>query len=177
MGFGTEAELKARLIEATLGRCCLLEPLPTDADAFARRCAEAKSRVSLVAQEFMRLTGQRWSSMRHCRSACPAEDLPPRWSPISRPSSVRLLPKDFLVAFGWDKLAHFARYPQGCRGQLGQTPQQSGARRPVDGGVEAARPGLGSASASPADAGGKTRRWKSSAGCWRSCASACTRRN
>lgn len=39
MSFGTEAELKARLVEATLTRCCLLEPLPDTAEAFAMRCA------------------------------------------------------------------------------------------------------------------------------------------
>src|SRR5690606_8553641 len=35
--FGSEADLKAQLVAATLERVCLLDPLPQDADAFAKR--------------------------------------------------------------------------------------------------------------------------------------------
>ena len=55
--FGTEAELKQQLVAATLARTCLVEPLPGDAAAFEQRCREAKPRITLIAQEFMRLAG------------------------------------------------------------------------------------------------------------------------
>ena len=118
MGFGTEAELKARLIEATLGRCCLLEPLPTVADAFAKRCAEAKSRVSLVAQEFMRLTGQLLVEHAALQKRLSGLKTFPEVVADIQGQLGALLPKDFLVAFEWDKLAHFARYLKGAAVRL-----------------------------------------------------------
>ncbi|MDX9887497.1 ATP-dependent RNA helicase HrpA [Thauera sp.] len=110
MSFGTEAELKARLVEATLTRCCLLDPLPADAEAFAKRCAEAKSRISLVAQEFMRLAGQllvEYAGLQKRLSGLKA--FPDVIADIQAQLSV-LLTKDFLVAFPWERLAHFPRY-------------------------------------------------------------------
>ena len=118
MSFGTEAELKARLVEATLSRCCLLEPLPTDADAFARRCAEAKSRVSLIAQEFMRLTGQLLVEHAALQKRLSGLKTFPEVVADLQAQLGALLPKDFLVAFEWDKLAHFPRYLKGASVRL-----------------------------------------------------------
>ena len=118
MSFGTEAELKARLVEATLSRCCLLEPLPTDADAFARRCAEAKSRVSLVAQEFMRLTGQLLVEHAALQKRLSGLKTFPEVVADIQGQLGALLPKDFLVAFEWDRLAHFPRYLKGASVRL-----------------------------------------------------------
>ena len=55
MQLGTKAELKAQLVDATLDRTCMLEPLPQDAASFARRVQEARPRITLVAQELARL--------------------------------------------------------------------------------------------------------------------------
>ncbi|MBK6975207.1 MAG: ATP-dependent RNA helicase HrpA [Sterolibacteriaceae bacterium] len=55
MQLGIEAELKAQLVDATLDRTCMLEPLPQDAASFARRVQEARPRITLVAQELARL--------------------------------------------------------------------------------------------------------------------------
>ena len=118
MSFGTEAELKARLVEATLGRCCLLEPLPTDADAFAKRCAEAKSRVSLVAQEFIRLTGQLLVEHVALQKRLSGLKTFPEVVADLQGQLGALLPKDFLVAFEWDRLAHFPRYLKGASVRL-----------------------------------------------------------
>ncbi|MHB1375507.1 MAG: DUF3418 domain-containing protein, partial [Thauera sp.] len=118
MSFGTEAELKARLVEATLSRCCLLEPLPTDADAFAKRCAEAKSRVSLVAQEFMRLAGQLLVEHAALQKRLSGLKTFPEVVADLQGQLGALLPKDFLVAFDWDKLAHFPRYLKGASVRL-----------------------------------------------------------
>ncbi|ACR02264.1 ATP-dependent helicase HrpA [Thauera aminoaromatica] len=149
MGFGTEAELKARLIEATLGRCCLLEPLPTDADAFAKRCAEAKSRVSLVAQEFMRLTGQLLVEHAALQKRLSGLKTFPEVVADIQGQLGALLPKDFLVAFEWDKLAHFARYLKGAAVRLDKLRNNPARDAPGHGGVEAARPGLGARAPRP----------------------------
>ncbi|WP_082794322.1 ATP-dependent RNA helicase HrpA [Thauera humireducens] len=113
MNFGTEAELKARLVEATLNRCCLLEPLPANADAFAKRCAEAKTRVSLVAQEFMRLTGQLLAEYAGLQKRLAGLKTFPEVVADIQAQLAALLPKDFLVAFAWERLAHFPRYLKG----------------------------------------------------------------
>ncbi|MFV8825223.1 ATP-dependent RNA helicase HrpA [Thauera sp. WH-2] len=118
MSFGTEAELKACLVEATLNRCCLLEPLPTGADAFAKRCAEAKSRVSLVAQEFMRLAGQLLIEHAALQKRLSGLKTFPEVVADLQGQLGALLPKDFLVAFAWDKLAHFPRYLKGASVRL-----------------------------------------------------------
>ncbi len=55
--FGTDAELKAQLVGATLARTCLAEPWPTDEAGFAQRVQQARPRVMLVAQELARLAG------------------------------------------------------------------------------------------------------------------------
>lgn len=118
MSFGTEAELKARLVEATLNRCCLLEPLPTDADAFAKRCAEAKTRVSLVAQEFMRLAGQLLAEHGALQKRLSGLKTFPEVVADIQVQLSMLLPKDFLVAFPWERLAHFPRYLKGASVRL-----------------------------------------------------------
>nr|WP_230976842.1 ATP-dependent RNA helicase HrpA [Pseudothauera rhizosphaerae] len=114
MGFGSEAELKARLVAATLRRCCLLEPLPTDADAFARRCAEAKPRITLVAQEFMRLAGQLAAEHAVLQKRLSGLKTFPDAVADIQTQVAALLPKDFLVAFPWERLAQFPRYLKGA---------------------------------------------------------------
>ena len=110
MSFGTETELKARLVEATLTRCCLLEPLPTDADAFVRRCAEARSRISLIAQEFMRLAGALLAEHAALQKRLAGLKSFPEAVADIQAQLAALLPKDFLVAFPWERLTHFTRY-------------------------------------------------------------------
>jgi ATP-dependent helicase HrpA len=110
MSFGTEAELKARLVEATLTRCCLLDPLPADAEAFAKRCAEARSRISLVAQELMRLSGQLLVDYAGLQKRLSGLKTFPDVIADIQAQLAALLTKDFLVAFPWERLAHFPRY-------------------------------------------------------------------
>jgi ATP-dependent helicase HrpA len=109
--YGNEAELKTRLVEASLARCCLGDPLPEDDQTFTRRCFDARPRLTLVAQEFMRLASQ---------LLVDATALQKRLTALNKafPDAVTdlraqidaLLPKDFLTAFEWERLAHFPRY-------------------------------------------------------------------
>ncbi|MDR1423125.1 MAG: ATP-dependent RNA helicase HrpA [Azoarcus sp.] len=109
--FGGEAELKSRLVDATLARCCLADPLPADADAFAQRCREARPRMTLVAQEFMRLAGQlaTENTALQKRITAQAKAFPEAVADI-KAQLAALLPADFLLAFEWHHLAHFPRY-------------------------------------------------------------------
>ncbi len=110
LAFGTEAELKAQLVAATLERVCLLEPLPADADSFARRCAEAKPRVTLVAQEFMRLATQLLAEHAALHKRLTALKAFPEVAADMQAQLARLMPADFLVAWPWERLAHVPRY-------------------------------------------------------------------
>ena len=113
MPFGTEAELKDQLVEATLVRCCLMDPLPVNATDFNQRALEAKSRVSLIAQELMRLVQtllaehaslqKRFANLKGFPTVL--EDLQAQVG--------QLLPKNFLVYWPFEKLSLFPRYLKG----------------------------------------------------------------
>ncbi|MDR2259389.1 MAG: ATP-dependent RNA helicase HrpA [Azoarcus sp.] len=109
--FGGEAELKARLVEAALTRCCLGEPLPADAESFVRRYQEARPRIVLVAQEFMRLAAQlaTENAALQKRLAALGKAFPAVVTDV-RAQVAALLPADFLLAFDWERLAHLPRY-------------------------------------------------------------------
>ena len=108
--FGSEAELKAQLVAATLDRTCLLDPLPSDAASFERRCAEAKPRITLVAQEFMRLAAALSAEHAALQKRLTGLRAFPDVAADIQSQLRELLPKNFLVAFPWERLAHFSRY-------------------------------------------------------------------
>ncbi len=108
--FGTEAELKAQLVAATLERVCLLDPMPENAEAFATRCSEAKPRMSLVAQEFMRLARTLVAEHAALQKRLSGLKGFPEVAADLRDQLDRLMPKRFLTAFPWERLAHFPRY-------------------------------------------------------------------
>ena len=113
INYGSEAELKAQLVTATLERCCLLEPLPGDADSFARRCQEAKPRITLVAQELMRLTSQ--LIVEHAtmtKRVAGLKTFPGVVADINA-QVARLMPKNFLVALPYERIAQIPRYLKG----------------------------------------------------------------
>ncbi|QTQ37263.1 ATP-dependent RNA helicase HrpA [Aromatoleum petrolei] len=108
--FGTEAELKAQLVTATLDRTCLLDPLPIDAASFEKRCAEAKSRITLVAQEFMRLATTLIAEHAALQKRLTGMKGFPEVAADIQAQVRELMPKDFLIAYPWERLAHFPRY-------------------------------------------------------------------
>jgi ATP-dependent helicase HrpA len=108
--FGTEAELKRQLVTATLERTCLLDPLPAKAESFEQRAREAKPRITLVAQELMRLTTQLLAEHATLVKRLSALKTFPEVVADLQAQAADLMPKDFLVAQPWERLAHFPRY-------------------------------------------------------------------
>jgi ATP-dependent helicase HrpA len=108
--FGNEAELKAQLVEATLTRTCLLPPWPADAESFALRAQQAKPRLMLVAQELMRLVGQLLTE--HAAVTKKLVGLKNAGELVAdiQAQLERLMPKNFLMAYPYERLAHFPRY-------------------------------------------------------------------
>ncbi|MGL6155061.1 MAG: ATP-dependent RNA helicase HrpA, partial [Ralstonia mannitolilytica] len=57
MSLGTQDELRNQILDATLERACLQDPLPTDDASFGARKDESRARLTLLAQEIARLVG------------------------------------------------------------------------------------------------------------------------
>lgn len=113
MAFGSEAELKAQLVEATMVRCCLMDPLPVNRETFEKRAQEAKARLSLVAQELMRLTGGLMTEYASLQKRFGQLKAFPDALEDMQAQLGRLLPKGFLVSWPFERLAHFQRYLKG----------------------------------------------------------------
>jgi ATP-dependent helicase HrpA len=107
---GSREELREQLLHVTLHRACLGEPWPTDAAGFKRRCAEARPRFMLLAQEICRLAGAalaEWQAVRKKLSAsrahaAAAQDIEKQLG--------RLFGKRFIADTPFDRLQHFPRY-------------------------------------------------------------------
>jgi len=108
--FGTDAELKAQIVAATLMQVCLLDPLPGGAEAFACRCAEAKPRVTLVAQEFIRLAGRLIGEHAAVQKRLAGLKMFPDVLADIQAQLGALMSKRFLLDHPWQRLAHFNRY-------------------------------------------------------------------
>lgn len=110
MPFGTETELKAQLVEATLIRTCLMAPLPVNPTDFNQRVLEAKTRVSLVAQELMRLVGTLLTEHASLQKRfANLKGFPDLLADVQGQVG-KLLPKNLLIAYPFEKLALFPRY-------------------------------------------------------------------
>ncbi|MFT4172280.1 MAG: ATP-dependent RNA helicase HrpA [Rhodocyclaceae bacterium] len=110
MSFGSDAELKRLLVMATLERTCLMEPQPADAVSFEARAQSAKVRVSLVAQELMRLTAtlvDEHASLQ--KKLLGLKAFSGALADIEA-QLAQLMPKDFLTAVPYERLAQYPRY-------------------------------------------------------------------
>ncbi len=110
IAFGTEAELQDQLIAATVARTCLAEPLPTDADSFAARAQAAKPRMTLIAQELLRLVDQILVERATLDKRLGALKTFPEVVEDIRTQIEALLVKRFAVDVPYERLAHFPRY-------------------------------------------------------------------
>ncbi|KNZ33213.1 MAG: ATP-dependent helicase [Methylibium sp. NZG] len=107
---GTADELRDQVIELALERAFLADPLPTDAGSFARRLAEGRGRLTLIAGEVARSAGgvlaEYTAAVRKVKDArAPKEVSDDVTAQLSR-----LVPKRFIVATPWPQLAHLPRY-------------------------------------------------------------------
>ncbi len=110
MAWGTEAELKSQIVAATLERTCMLEPLPAEAASFAKRKDEARARISLVAQEIARLVGAILAEHAALQKKLATIKAQPAVIADIQAQCAELLPKGFVAATPFERLAHFPRY-------------------------------------------------------------------
>jgi ATP-dependent helicase HrpA len=110
MPLGTHEELRTQIIELAIDRAFLLDPLPTDVQAFQSRLAQGRGRLTLIANEVARLAGvillEYAGAVRKIKDTKNAPDATADCSAQLQ----RLMPKNFLAATPWSQLQHFARY-------------------------------------------------------------------
>ncbi|WP_414719220.1 ATP-dependent RNA helicase HrpA [Variovorax sp.] len=113
MPLGTLEELRAQIIDVALERAFLLEPLPTDAPAFARRTEEGRGRLTLIANEVARLAGV--ILVEYALAARKIKDTKnhPEAVQDAAQQLQRLVGKRFIAETPWPQLQHFARYLKG----------------------------------------------------------------
>jgi len=109
-GGGTLEELRAQLIELSLDRAFLVDPLPVDAASFKRRVDEGRGRLNLIAAEIARSAGailiEFSAAQRKLKDAKPPADVA---QDIAQ-QLARLMPKRFLVQTPYGQLQHLPRY-------------------------------------------------------------------
>ena len=110
MNLGSEAELRAQLVAATLERCCMMEPWPQDAAAFATRRDEARPRISLVAQEIGRLAGSVLTEYAALNKKLIALKAHPDAGADMRAQLDALVGKHFIERTPFERLTHYPRY-------------------------------------------------------------------
>jgi ATP-dependent helicase HrpA len=110
MPFGTESELKAQLVSATLDRCCMADPLPSKAEEFHARKEQARPRITLVAQELTRLVSSIVNEHAGLQRKLAATKAFSQGVDDIRTQCARLLTGDFIAATPFERLQHFPRY-------------------------------------------------------------------
>ncbi|MCP5260312.1 MAG: ATP-dependent RNA helicase HrpA [Rhodoferax sp.] len=110
MPLGTLEELRGQIIDVALERAFLMEPLPTDAEAFKRRLDEGRGRLTLIANEVARLAAtilvEFAAASRKIKDNRQSVDA----AADATQQLQRLVPKDFLARTPWVQLQHVARY-------------------------------------------------------------------
>ena len=107
---GSSEELREQLLIVTLRRAGLGEPWPTDAAGFKRRCAEAKQRLGLLAQEICSLAAAVLSEWRAVQKKLPAFKAHAAAAQDIERQLGRLIGKRFVSDTPLERLQHFPRY-------------------------------------------------------------------
>ena len=131
MPLGTEAELKAQLLDTALDRAFAAGAEPTDAASFERHVEQGRPRLNLVAQEVARLAltvlTEHAAALRKLKDSRPPKDVADDVSAQLQ----RLVHKRFLTETPWEQLQHLPRYLKGVvlrLDKLRTDPARDGAR-------------------------------------------------
>jgi ATP-dependent helicase HrpA len=109
--FGDAAELKEQILAAAFDRACMRDPLPRTRVEFDRRLEEARSRVTLLAQEIARLIGtilaEHAALQRKLQQSSKA--FPEACADVQE-DIAGLVSRRFIGQTPYDRLQHFPRY-------------------------------------------------------------------
>jgi len=110
MPLGSRDDLRRQLIDLSFARACLVEPWPTDAARFKARCAEAKTRLGLLAQEICRLVAQILADWQALQKKLPAFRAHAVALADIEKQLARLIGKRFIADTPFERLQHVPRY-------------------------------------------------------------------
>jgi ATP-dependent helicase HrpA len=109
--FGDAQDLKEQVLAAAFDRACMQEPWPRSRAQFDRRCEEARSRVTLLAQEIARLAAailaEHAALQKKLQQTLKVFPEPCR---EVRESVAQLLSSRFIEQTAYERLQHFPRY-------------------------------------------------------------------
>ena len=108
--FGSQQDLLRQILSVTFDRCCLMEPWPGNEKEFAARCKEAKSRLTLVAQEIARLSGAILSEYQLVQKSLQAAKAHAQVQQDIRVQCEWLLGKEWIARIPYERLQHVPRY-------------------------------------------------------------------
>jgi len=114
---GTQEELRQHIIDTAMERAFLQEPLPGNAEQFARRTQEGRARLTLIAGEIARLVlhilteyTATTRKLTGSKALAGTED--------AMRQLQRLLPKTFIADTPWVQLQHLPRYLKAITARL-----------------------------------------------------------
>jgi ATP-dependent helicase HrpA len=110
LSFGSMQDLRRQILAVTFDRCCMDEPWPTNEAGFIARCKEAKSRVTLVAQEIARLVGVILAEYQLVHKKIQTAKLTAQAMQDMRAQCDWLLQKEFIARIPYERLQHLPRY-------------------------------------------------------------------
>ncbi len=108
--FGSQQDLLRQILSVTFDRCCLMEPWPGNEKEFAARCKEAKSRLTLVAQEIARLTGAILGEYQLVQKNLQSSKAHVQAVQDLRAQCDWLLGKEWIARIPYERLQHVPRY-------------------------------------------------------------------
>jgi ATP-dependent helicase HrpA len=112
--FGGGDDLRSQLLAAAFDRACMQDPLPRTRAEFERRRDEARSRVTLLAQEIARLVGTilaEYSGLQ--KKVQQLSKVFPSSCRDVQDTAARLLSGNFIERTPYERLQHFPRYLKG----------------------------------------------------------------
>lgn len=108
--FGGERELVAQLIDAGLARACLAAPLPRTEPDFSARLKDGRERLNLITQEIAALVARILEAHHAAQKKLAGAKAFAQAHQDMHAQLDRLLPKNFIVALAWERLAQVPRY-------------------------------------------------------------------
>ncbi len=108
--FGSQQDLLRQILSVTFDRCCLMEPWPGNEKEFAARCKEAKSRLTLVAQEIARLIGAVLTEYHVLQKSLPGFRAHGQVQQDIRSQCDWLLGKEWIARIPYERLQNVPRY-------------------------------------------------------------------
>jgi ATP-dependent helicase HrpA len=113
MALGTLEELRDQIVAVAMDRAFLIEPLPTEAKAFAARLEEGRARLNLIAQEVARAVAsvllEYANALRKLKDSKPPKEV----ADDATAQLQRLVGKRFVIDTPWAALNHLPRYLRG----------------------------------------------------------------